>query len=291
MARKTALARTAPLRDFGGRSFRGFAPMPLSAAAKPIATDSNGLAAGIQRIPVKDGTLPAYVAGPRGAAKRPVVIVVPEVWGLHEYIRDVCRRLAKEGYVAIAPDFFARAGDPAGLTEWADIAKIVATVSHVQVMGDVGATLAMIARGELGGADAARIGITGFCWGGLITWMACAEFSQLKAGVAWYGRVAKPAAPNPMFTDGRPFPVEVAAQLKAPVLGLYAENDQSIPLSDVEKMRAALKAAGKTQSSIHVYPGTQHGFHADYRDVYDEAAAKDGWAKMKRHFAENGIAP
>ncbi|HEU4827004.1 MAG TPA: dienelactone hydrolase family protein, partial [Dongiaceae bacterium] len=126
MAPKTALARTAPLRDFGGRSFPGFAPMPLSAGAKPISTDSNGLAAGLQRIPVKDGTLPAYVAGPQGAAKRPVVIVVPEVWGLHEYIRDVCRRLAKEGYVAIAPDFFARAGDPAALTEWADIAKIVA---------------------------------------------------------------------------------------------------------------------------------------------------------------------
>jgi carboxymethylenebutenolidase len=121
--------------------------------------------------------------------------------------------------------------------------------------------------------------------------MACAEFAQFKAGGAWYGRVAQPAARNPMFTDGRPFPVEVAAQLKAPVLGLYAENDQSIPLADVEKMRAALKAAGKTQSSIHVYPGTQHGFHADYREAYNEAAARDGWARMKRHFAENGLAP
>ncbi|HEX6119843.1 MAG TPA: dienelactone hydrolase family protein [Dongiaceae bacterium] len=290
MAPKTALARTAPRRDFGGRSFRGFASMPLSAAAKPISTDSNGLSAGMQRIPVKDGTLPAYVAGPRGAAKQPVIIVVPEVWGLHEYIRDVCRRFAKDGYVAIAPDLFARAGDPAGLTDWAEISKIVATVSHVQAMGDIGSVLGMIARGELAGADASRIGITGFCWGGLITWMACAEFSQLKAGVAWYGRVAQPATRNPMFTDGRPFPIEVAAKLKAPVLGLYAENDQSIPLTDVEKMRGALKAAGKTQSSIHVYPGTQHGFHADYREAYNEAAAKDGWARMKRHFAENGLA-
>jgi carboxymethylenebutenolidase len=291
MPARSAFARTAPRRAFGGPGFSGFAPMPLSAAAKPIKTDSTGLAAGMQRIPVKDGTLPAYVAGPQGAAKRPVVIVVPEVWGLHEYIRDVCRRLAKEGYVAIAPDFFARAGDPAGLTEWADIANIVATVSHVQVMGDVGATLAMVARGEVSGAEVSRIGITGFCWGGLITWMACAQFPQLKAGVAWYGRLAQPAAPNPMFTDGRPFPVEVAAQLKAPVLGLYAEQDQSIPLGDIEKMRTALKAAGKTGSAIHVYPGTQHGFHADYREVYDEAAAKDGWARMKRHFAENGLAP
>jgi carboxymethylenebutenolidase len=289
MASKSALARTTPRRDFGGRSFPGFAPMPLSAAAKPIATDTKGLTAGIQRVPVKDGTLPAYVAGPQGAYKRPVVIVVPEVWGLHEYIRDLCRRLAKDGYLAIAPDLFARAGDPAGLTEWADILKIVATVSHTQAMGDIGSVLSMIERGDLRGADAQRIGITGFCWGGLITWMACAEFSQLKAGVAWYGRVAQPAAPNPMFTDGRPFPVDVAAQLKAPVLGLYAEKDQSIPLSDIEKMRAALAAAGKTKSSIHVYPGTQHGFHADYREVYDEAAAKDGWSRMKRFFAENGL--
>ena len=271
--------------------FAGFAPMPLSTSAKPIATDSEGLTAGMQRIPVKDGTLPAYVALPQGDGKRPVVIVVPEVWGLHEYIRDVCRRLAKDGYLAIAPDFFARAGDPAPLTEWADIAKIVAAATHEQVMGDIGATLGMIERGELRGADPARVAITGFCWGGLVTWMACAQFAQLKAGVAWYGRVAKPAAPNALFGGNRPFPIDVAAQLKAPVLGLYAENDQSIPLSDVEKMRAALSAAGKTGSSIHVYPGTQHGFHADYREIYDEAAAKDGWARMKRHFADHGVAP
>lgn len=273
------------------RSFPGFAPMPLSAAAKPIATDTKGLTAGMQRVPVKDGTLPAYVVLPQGGYKKPVVIVVPEVWGLHEYIRDVCRRLAKDGYLAIAPDFFARAGDPAPLTEWAEIAKIVAAATHAQVMGDIGATLAMIARGELRGADPSRIGITGFCWGGLVTWMACAEFAQFMAGVAWYGRLAKPPAPNALFTDDRLFPIDVTAQLKAPVLGLYAENDQSIPLSDVEKMRVALSAAGNTGSSIHVYPGTQHGFHADYREIYDEAAAKDGWARMKKHFAVNGLAP
>lgn len=268
-----------------------YAPMPLSAAANPIATDTGGLSDGMQRIPVRDAVLPAYVARPRGIGKRPVVIVVPEVWGLHEYIRDVCRRLAKDGYVAIAPDFFVRAGDPAPLTEWAEIAKIVGTATHAQVMSDIGATLGMIARGELQAADPGRIAITGFCWGGLITWMACAEFAQLKAGVAWYGRLARPAAPNALFTDTRPFPVEVAAQLKAPVLGLYAEQDQAIPLGDVEAMRAALSAAGKIGSSIHVYPGTQHGFHADYREVYDEAAAKDGWARMITHFSENGLAP
>jgi carboxymethylenebutenolidase len=270
--------------------FPGYAPMSLAAAATPIRTDEKGITAGLQRLAAKDGALPAYVAGPQGAGKHPIVIVVPEVWGLHEYIRDVCRRLAKEGYVAIAPDFFFRAGDPAPLTEWADIVKIVGTVTHKQVMGDVGAVLGAIARGDVTGADAGRIGITGFCWGGLITWMACAEFPQIKAGVAWYGRVAAPPAPNAMFTDGRPFPVDVADRLKAPVLGLYADNDQSIPLSDVEKMRAALAKAGKTQSAIHVYPGTQHGFHADYREAYNEAAAKDGWARMKRHFAQNGVA-
>ena len=262
--------------------------MPLSAAAMPIATDANGLTAGMQRIPVRDAVLPGYVAQPKGARNRPVVIVVPEVWGLHEYIRDVCRRLAKDGYVAIAPDFFARAGDPAPLTEWTEIAAIVGTATHAQVMADIGATLDMVARGELRAADPARIAITGFCWGGFVTWMACAQFVQFKAGVAWYGRLARPTAPNALFTDERPFPVDVAAQLKAPVLGLYAEQDQAIPLDDVEAMRAALGAAGKTSSSIYVYPGTQHGFHADYRDVYDEAAAKDGWARMKSFFAQHG---
>ena len=268
-----------------------YAPMPFSAAANPIATDATGLKADMQRIPARDAVLPAYVAQPQGGARKPVVIVVPEVWGLHEYIRDVCRRLAKDGYVAIAPDFFARAGDPAPLTEWSEIAAIVGTATHAQVMSDIGATLGMIERGELRGADPARVVITGFCWGGLVTWMACAEFPQLKAGVAWYGRLAKPTAPNALFTDNRPFPVDVAARLKAPVLGLYAEHDQSIPLGDVDRMRAALSAAGKTQSSIHVYPGTQHGFHADYREVYDEAAAKDGWARMKDFFAQHGVAP
>ena len=274
-----------------GTSASRYASMPLSAAAKPIATDAGGLSAGMQRIPARDAVLPAYVARPRGVGKRPVVIVVPEVWGLHEYIRDVCRRLAKEGYVAIAPDFFARAGDPAPLTEWSEIAQIVGTATHAQVMADIGATLGMIARGELRGADPGRIAITGFCWGGLVTWMACAAFAQLKAGVAWYGRLARPDAPNALFTDNRPFPVEIAAQLKAPVLGLYAEQDQAIPLGDVEAMRAALSAAGNSRSSIHVYPGTQHGFHADYREVYDEAAAKDGWSRMKGFFAQHGAAP
>lgn len=269
--------------------FSGYAPMSLGTAAAPIRTDERGIAAALRRIPVKDGALPAYIAGPQGAEKRPVVIVVPEVWGLHEYIRDVCRRLAKDGFVAIAPDFFFRAGDPAPLTEWAEIAKIVGAATHTQVMGDIGAVLDAVARGDIAGADGARIGITGFCWGGLVTWMACSEFAQIKAGVAWYGRLATPPAPNALFTDGRPFPVDVAAQLKAPVLGLYAESDQSIPLADVERMRAVLAAARNDASAIHVYPGTQHGFHADYREVYDAAAATDGWARMKRHFAQHGV--
>lgn len=280
--------RSAAQRAFGGASYPGFAPFSLAAAATPIVTDTAGIDAGVQRMAVKDGTLPAYVAGPRGAGRHPVVIVVPEVWGLHEYIRDVCRRLAKEGFVAIAPDFFARAGDPAPLTEWAEIAKIVATVGHDQAMGDVGAAIDLAAG--IANADAGRIAITGFCWGGLITWMACSTFPQLKAGVAWYGRLVQPAPPHFMATPGRPFPVDVAGQLKCPVLGLYAEQDESIPLKDIDAMRAALAKAGNTRSSIHVYPGTQHGFHADYREVYDEAAAGDGWQRMKKHFAENGVA-
>jgi carboxymethylenebutenolidase len=288
MAHRSTALRSAAARAFGGTTYPGFAPFSLSAGAKPIVTDSNGIDAGLRRMAVEDGTLPAYVAAPRGAGKHPVVIVVPEVWGLHEYIRDVCRRLAKEGYVAIAPDFFARAGDPAPLTEWAEIAKIVATVGHDQAMGDVGAALDLAA--EIANADVKRIAITGFCWGGLITWMACAEFAQLKAGVAWYGRLAQPAPPHFLATPGRPFPVDVAGHLNCPVLGLYAEKDESIPLKDVDAMRAALSKVGNTTSSIHIYPGTHHGFHADYREVYDAAAAKDGWQRMKAHFAANGVA-
>lgn len=263
----------------------GYAAAALSAQAEPITTPETGLVTATVQLSPPDAQIPAYLARPEGAGPFPAVIVVSEIFGIHEYIRDVCRRLAVLGYVALAPDFFARAGDPSGLTDFAEIRKIVATATDDQVMGDVSAAMAFLKAQDFADTDAAAI--TGFCWGGNITWQACAKTNLFKAGVAWYGRLAPPAD---AAQDGRKWPVDLAADLSAPVLGLYAGKDQGIPLADVEKMQAALAAAGNTDSEIIVYPDSQHGFHADYRAAYDAAAAKDGWARMLAHFAKHGVA-
>lgn len=264
----------------------GYAVFALSAQAEPIATPDTGLITETVQLSPADAQIPAYLARPAADGAYPVVIVVSEIFGIHEYIRDVCRRLAQLGYVALAPDFFARAGDPSGLTDFAAIRKIVATATDDQVMGDVAAAMAFLSAQPYARTEAAAI--TGFCWGGNITWQASQKLNLFKAGVAWYGRLARPAdAP----ADGRQWPVDLAGQISAPVLGLYAGQDQGIPLEHVEQMRAALAAAGKTDSQIVVYPQSQHGFHADYRSAYDAAAAKDGWARMLAHFAAHGVAP
>lgn len=264
----------------------GYAAFALSAQAEPISTPETGLITETVQLSPPDTQIPAYLARPAADGAYPVVIVVSEIFGVHEYIRDVCRRLAQLGYVALAPDFFARAGDPSGLTDYAEIRKIVATATDPQVMGDLSAAMAFLNAKDYAQAEAAAI--TGFCWGGNITWQACQRLNYFKAGVAWYGRLARPAdAP----ADERQWPVDMAADLSAPVLGLYAGKDQGIPLEHVEQMRAALSAAGKTDSEIIVYPDSQHGFHADYRSAYDAAAAKDGWARMLAHFAAHGVAP
>ncbi|MCG9916709.1 MAG: dienelactone hydrolase family protein [Phenylobacterium sp.] len=264
----------------------GYAVFALSAKAEPITTPDAGLITETVQLSPADAQIPAYLARPAADGAFPVVIVVSEIFGIHEYIRDVCRRLAQLGYVALAPDFFARAGDPSGLTDFAEIRKIVATATDDQVMGDVSAAMAFLSTQPYARTDAAAI--TGFCWGGNITWQASQKLNLFKAGVAWYGRLARPAdAP----ADGRQWPVDLAGQISAPVLGLYAGQDQGIPLEHVEQMRAALAAAGKTDSQIIVYPESQHGFHADYRSAYDAAAAKDGWARMLAHFAAHGVAP
>lgn len=264
----------------------GYAVFALSAQAEPITTPDTGLITETVQLSPADAQIPAYLARPAAEGAYPVVIVVSEIFGIHEYIRDVCRRLAQLGYVALAPDFFARAGDPSELTDFAAIRKIVATATDDQVMGDVAAAMAFLSAQPYARTEAAAI--TGFCWGGNITWQASQKLNLFKAGVAWYGRLARPAdAP----ADGRQWPVDLAGQISAPVLGLYAGQDQGIPLEHVEQMRAALVAAGKTDSQIVVYPQAQHGFHADYRSAYDAAAAKDGWARMLAHFAAHGVAP
>lgn len=263
--------------------FAGYAAAVTPVHAEAITTPSDSLITGMVSYPSGGFDLPAFVARPAGRGRKPVVIVVSEVFGLHEYVRDMCRRLARLGYVAIAPAFFVRVADPAPLTDFAAIMPIVGAATNTQVMSDITATIAWLDKQRF--VAKKRIAITGFCWGGTVVWMASAMTDRIKAGVAWYGRLAGRAG----STEVRKQPPEIAGELKSPVLGLYAENDSGIPLSTVEAMRAALAAAGNTASTIIVYPGAQHGFHADYRPAYNVAAAKDGWARMLAWFSANGV--
>ena len=258
---------------------------PVSAAA--IETDFTGLKAGEQMIPVGSFQLPAYISRPANAKRSlPIVIVVSEIFGVHEYIADVTRRFAKLGYLAIAPEFFTRAGDPNTYGTIAEIqSNVVAKTPDSQVMNDLQA--ALVWAGKNGG-DLKRVGVTGFCWGGRITWLS-ATLPQVRAGVAWYGRLIGEK------TEGNPrHPVEIAADLRAPVLGLYGGADTGISLESVEQMRAALaQAAAKNPAAkaslIEVYPDAPHAFHADYRASYREGPAKDGWEKCIAWFKKNGV--
>lgn len=263
----------------------GYALAAWSADAAPISTDDVGLVTGIVELPAADRSIPGFLARPSAKGRYPVVILVSEIFGLHEYIRDTCRRLAKAGYVVLAPDFFVRAGDPSVMTDFPAILKLVGASSDKQVTGDLEAAIAFLKAQPF--ANVKRMGITGFCWGGNIVWEACSRLKVFKAGVAWYGRLTADYAAND--TEGRRA-IAMVADLHNPVLGLYAEKDSGIPLADVEAMRAALKAAGKGTSEIIVYPGVQHGFHADYRPSYDKAAADDGWKRMLAFFAAHGVA-
>ena len=262
----------------------GYALAAWSADAAPITTDDLGLVTGVVELPAADRTIPGFLARPAARGRYPVVILVSEIFGLHEYIRDTCRRLAKAGYVVLAPDFFVRAGDPSVMTDFPAILKLVGASSDKQVTGDLEAAVAFLKAKPF--ANIKRMGITGFCWGGNIVWEACERLRVFKAGVAWYGRLTGDYAVND--TEGRRA-IAMVADLHNPVLGLYAEKDSGIPLADVEAMRAALRAAGKKTSEIIVYPGVQHGFHADYRPSYDKAAADDGWKRMLGFFAAHGV--
>jgi carboxymethylenebutenolidase len=262
----------------------GFAAAVRPAGAQgAIVTDGDGLEASDVRIPVGDGEIPGYRAMPGKGGPFPVIIVVQEIFGIHEHIRDLCRRLAKRGYYAIAPELYFRQGSVAGLTSIDEIiAQVVSKVPDAQVMSDLDATVAFAQASGKG--DTARLGITGFCWGGRIVWLYAAHSSALKAGVAWYGKLvgeAKPLTPR--------HPVDLAAELKAPVLGLYGGADQGIPVDTVDRMRDACKAAGKTCEFV-VYPDTPHAFNADYRPSYRPGAAQDGWARMLAWFRDHGVA-
>ena len=264
---------------------QGFAKIVQSIASTTLSTDTQGLVAGEVKIQTMTGPVPAYRALPEKGGRLPVVLVVQEIFGVHEHIRDVCRRLAKLGYFAIAVDLYHRQGDVTKFTDNQEIfAKVVNHVPDSQVMSDLDA--AVVYAASTGKVDTSRLGITGFCWGGRITWTYCVHNPKVKAGVAWYGRLVAPSkAPlQPAY------PVELAPHLKVPVLGLYGGEDASIPVEHVEQMRGALKSAGDATSEIVVYDRAPHAFYADYRPSYRKEAAEDGWKRLQAWFRKYGVA-
>ena len=254
-------------------------------AQTAISTDSSGLVTGEIKVAAAGGEMPAWRAQPAKGSHFPVVLVVQEIFGVHEYIKDVCRRLAQLGYLAIAPELYARQGDPRKIGNVQEIlSTLVAKVSDAQVMADLDACAAW-AKSNHG--DPSRLAITGFCWGGRITWLYAAHNPQVKAGVAWYGRIVG------LVSEMNPKnPIDIAGQLKGPVLGLYGGLDQGIPLEIVEKMEQALadaKNPASQASSIHIYDNAPHAFHADYRPSYRKEDAEDGWKRLQAWFKQNGV--
>jgi carboxymethylenebutenolidase len=277
-----------PKTDFTRRGFvvttlaSGFAMAVQPVTAQTITTSAEGLEAGEVKLPVKDGEIPMYRAQPAKGGPFPVVLVVQEIFGVHEHIKDICRRLAKLGYLAIAPELYARQGD---VSKETDIQKILSTVVNKvpdqQVMADLDAAVAWAKKSGKG--DTSKLAVTGFCWGGRIVWLYAAHNPDLKAGIAWYGRLAG------MADDLHPkHPLDIVADLKVPVLGLYGGADTGIPVDSVEKMQKALKDA-KKPSEIVLYPETPHGFHADYRPTYRKDKAEDGWKRLVAWLKDHGV--
>lgn len=281
------LTRLQPLGDVSRRDFvmtalaAGFALAVQPVSAQTITTDTNGLEAGEVKIPVADGTIPAYRAMPAQGGPFPTVLVIQEIFGVHEHIKDICRRFAKLGYFAVAPELYARQGDVSKLTDFSEIiGKVVSKVPDKQVMSDLDAAVAWAKT--TGKADTSKLGATGFCWGGRIVWLYAAHNPNLKAGVAWYGRLVGQADElHPKH------PLELVSELKAPVLGLYGGADMGIPNDTVENMQKALKEANKP-CEIVLYPDTPHGFHADYRPSYRKDKAEAGWKRLQEWFKKNG---
>ena len=277
------------MSDFTRRKFiivtsltAGFALAVQPISAQVITTDTKGLVAGVVKIPVKDGEIPAYRAMPAAGKNFPTVLVVQEIFGVHEHLQDICRRFAKLGYLAIAPELYARQGDVSGLSNIQEIRKVVSKVPDAQVMSDLDATVTWAVASAKG--DIAKLAITGFCWGGRIVWLYTAYNPKVKAGVAWYGRLVGESTP---LTPKHP--IDIAARLKIPVLGLYGGKDDGIPIQTVEQMRGNLKT-GDSASEIIVYPNAPHGFFADYRPSYRKEQAEDGWKQLQAWFKQHGVA-
>ena len=249
--------------------------------ADAIKTDTGGLTAGDAKIKVADGEMPGYFARPAGVSNPPVVLVAMEIFGLHEYIKDVTRRLAKLGAFAVAPDYYFRKGvDLTKITEIPQLMPIVNSKPDAELLSDLDSTVAW-ARSE--GGDTSRLGVIGFCRGGRTVWEYAAHSSTLKAGAAFYGSLVDP--PNPVWPKS---PTQLAGEMKAPVLGLYGEADTGIPVATVEAFKAAL-AADKKTAEFKIYPGAPHGFHADYRPSYRKDAAEDAWGQMQTWFRKYGV--
>ncbi|CAG9175009.1 hypothetical protein LMG23992_02842 [Cupriavidus laharis] len=281
-----------PGQTFNRRGFvktalgSAFAAAALPVMAQAIKTDFAGLTAGEVTIPSGGFGMPAYRAMPEGKKSLPVVLVVSEIFGVHEYIADVCRRFAKLGYLAIAPELFARQGDPQSFGTIQELqANIISKVPDAQVMGDLDAAVAWAGAN---GGDPSRLAITGFCWGGRITWLYAAHNERLKAAVAWYGQLT--GEPTPLKPKN---PLDLVGELDAPVLGLYGGKDTGITQEQVGKMKAALSASSDPDakaSRLIVYPDSGHAFHADYRPSYREADARDGWKKCLDWLRQHGVA-
>jgi len=277
-----------PRTSFSRRGFvvttlaSGFALAAGPVSADAIKTDTSGLEAGEVKVPTADGEMPAYRAMPASGGPFPTVLVIQEVFGVHEWIKDVCRRFAKAGYYAIAPALYARQGDPSSYTDIPKlISEIVVKVPTDQVMSDLDATV--VYAKSTGKADTKRLGVTGFCWGGFATWMYATHQPGLKAAVAYYGSPRKISDLTPQN------PEDVAQDVHCPVLAFYGGQDKSIPPELIDKRQKACSDAGKTCES-KVYPDAQHGFLADYRPSYNAEAAKDAWAMMLAWFKKNGVA-
>jgi carboxymethylenebutenolidase len=259
----------------------GFALAVQPISAQVITTDAKGLVAGAVKIPVKDGEIPAYRAAPATGSNFPIVLVIQEIFGVHEHIQDITRRFAQLGYLAIAPELFVRQGDVSKLSSIDKIFPIVAKVPDTQVLSDLDATVDWAVKSAKGNAD--KLAITGFCWGGRITWLYAAHNPEVKAGVAWYGRLVGDS------TNLTPkHPIDIASALKVPILGLYGGKDTGIPLDTVNQMRDRLKS-GKSKSQIIVYPNAPHAFFADYRPSYREKEAKEGWKQLLAWFKKYGV--
>jgi carboxymethylenebutenolidase len=281
---KTSLSDGVDRRDFLkvalGSGFAA-AAMPVM-AQNVIKTDTTGLTAGTITLTVDGQTVPVYRAQPEGKTNLPVVLVISEIFGVHEHIADVARRFAKLGYLALAPDLFVRQGDPQKSASIADLQRdIISKTPDTQVMADLDA---LVAWAKANGGNPDKIAITGFCWGGRVTWMYAAHNPSIKAGVAWYGRLIGTSNANTPTN-----PIDVAAKLNVPVLGLYGEKDTGITQDSIKAMQAML-AKGPNKSTFVIYPNSGHAFHADYRPSYVEADAKDGWGRMLAWFRQNGVA-